>query len=244
MSNTLQISYKNLLYIVRNIFNNSKDPSITRTSREGTFYLNSDEAFERAIGLLEKRYGDPFLIAEAFRSKFKHFPRITTKDSFLLRKYADLLQQCLTASGKIKDLEILNDCRENRKLLTRLTDWLIQRWGRLVEERKPRYPSFREFTRFVTKEADIACNPFTSFSLSYSPKQDTRNRQDRHYAKGRTLVNDTQKGLQNSNTTPRTHDHTSDLFCQFCKRTKHDLKVCINFSQKTPIERREFFMKN
>ncbi len=51
-------------------------------------------------------------------------------------------------------------------MLQKLPDWMTSRWNwhvtiqlRQLEE----YPSFKEFADFVAQEAEIACNPVTSF---------------------------------------------------------------------------------
>ena len=86
--------------------------------------------------------------------------------------------------NKIHFLNLLNDPEENRKMLNKLPNYLVNRWGRIVdkrigeefsdqsddedETRKTRrtdgisYPSFAEFSRFLKKEARIACNTVTS----------------------------------------------------------------------------------
>lgn len=60
---------------------------------------------------------------------------------------------------------ILNDERENRKLLVKLPDWLVSRWGRIVlhhRETHGRFPPFSDFKNFLEREANIACDPITS----------------------------------------------------------------------------------
>ncbi|KAK7884095.1 hypothetical protein WMY93_027218 [Mugilogobius chulae] len=65
----------------------------------------------------------------------------------------------------IQGLQVLNDCEENQKLLTKLPDWITSRWNRYVTEQLDKgkdYPSFYEFASFISKEARIACNPVSS----------------------------------------------------------------------------------
>ena len=42
-----------------------------------------------------------------------------------MRKFANFLKQCTTAMGYMRCLDVLNDDRENRKLLGKLPDWLV-----------------------------------------------------------------------------------------------------------------------
>lgn len=46
-------------------------------------------------------------------------------DGVALQRYADFLRQFHTAMQSIGSLGILNDERENRKMLCKLPDWVI-----------------------------------------------------------------------------------------------------------------------
>ena len=61
------------------------------------------------------------------------------------------------AAEHMSGLIILNDCRENRKMLMKLPKWLIRRWRRIVSNSTHSFPSFNELCLFVNKEADIIC---------------------------------------------------------------------------------------
>ena len=65
----------------------------------------------------------------------------------------------------ISGLSILNDSRENRKMLSKLPEWLAARWNRQVAQHKEKcaeFPAFKQFVEFVSKEAKIACDPVTT----------------------------------------------------------------------------------
>ena len=78
--------------------------SSVREIVENNFLLSSEDAFEEAKKLLEPRYGDPFVIGNAFRNKLERWPRIMAKDGEGLRKFADFLNQCHTAMDSMKCL--------------------------------------------------------------------------------------------------------------------------------------------
>ena len=87
---------------------------------ENYFLLSSDNAYDDARHLLDERYGDPFVIASAFRSKLDHWQRVAAKDSKGLLTFLDFLKQCLSAMETNSGLNILNDSCENRKILGKL----------------------------------------------------------------------------------------------------------------------------
>ena len=103
---------------------------------ENYFLLSSENAFDEAKQLLEQRYGDPFVIGNAFRDKLANWPKIQPRDSTELRKFSDFLKQCFTAMDSIKGLSCLDDDRENRKLLHKLPEWVVNRWNRIVVQYK------------------------------------------------------------------------------------------------------------
>ena len=101
-------------------------------------------------------------------------------------------------------LEILNDNRENHKLLQKLPNWVVNSWSQTVSaswKSKGMYPSFRQFAEFITEEASITCDPVISLgSLRGIPEQEEKEREKcmmtnekkkRNHA-ARTLASDTQ----------------------------------------------------
>ena len=81
----------------------------------------------------------------------------------------------------MKGLEILNDNRENHKLLKKLPDWVVNRWSRIASTSRKVdgvYIFFKQFAEFINEEASIACDPVTSLgSLRGIPEQEHKGRQ-------------------------------------------------------------------
>ena len=87
------------------------------------------------------------------------------KDGEGLRQFSYFLRQCHTVIESVKCLNILDDERENSKLLLTLPEWTVNGWNRQVAVSRTgeqRFPSFSEFTQFMVKLAKIACDPVTS----------------------------------------------------------------------------------
>ena len=147
----------------------------------GLLALDNDDAYQKAK---KSRFGDPLMVADAFRRKINEWPKIWSNDGQGLRKFSDFLEHCNTAMNTICYLNVLNDPEENQKILKKLPNYIASRWSRVVdhwiteeeadehgtEERvrtvkspaKVGYPPFAEFCRFMKKEARISCNPVTS----------------------------------------------------------------------------------
>ncbi|XP_071850190.1 uncharacterized protein [Apostichopus japonicus] len=96
----------------------------------GYFLLKDESAYQKAEDVLEERYGNPYMIAEAFREKLDKWPRIDPKNHEELRRFSDFLLPCSAAMEEMSSLNILNDTREISKLLEKLPSWISTRWKR------------------------------------------------------------------------------------------------------------------
>ena len=127
---------------------------------EGYQFVSSPHAYQTAKGILEKRFGNPSVVAEAFRNKLENWPRVGPRDGTALREVADFLRTCELAMQSVKDLETLNKESDNEKLLKILPSWAHPKWGIKVRDYQDKYgdtkfPPFPTFAKFVTEIADI-----------------------------------------------------------------------------------------
>ncbi|CAC5383611.1 unnamed protein product [Mytilus coruscus] len=192
---------------------------------ENFLVLSTEDAYDDAKELLEKRYGDPFIIRNAFRDRLDNWPKVQSRDNIALRKFSDFLKQCLSAMKTMGTLNALNDDRENRKLLSKLPDWVVTRWSRIVakhKEDKREFPSFQTFVDFVEKEAIIADDPVTSIQSvrsettnSTSDKFKTNRFQRGKYDNQRrnVLATETSRVPDKNN-----NSYNKDQTCTFCKK--------------------------
>ena len=199
-----------------------------REAISGYFLLRSDSAIERAKVLLEECCGNQFIVMEAFRDKLEAWPKIHGRDGNSHRQFSDFLNHCQAAMMDMKGLEILNDNRENRKLLQKLPNWVVNHWSRIVSASwKGMYPSFGQFTEFITEEASIACDPVTSLgSLRGIPEQEEKERE-----KG-TRMNERKKRNHAATTLASDTQDNESLSSFLCKRNSHVLAECRTFGIK------------
>ncbi|XP_014680047.1 PREDICTED: uncharacterized protein LOC106819996, partial [Priapulus caudatus] len=189
---------------------------------EGMFYFDTEEAYASARTVLDERYGNKFLVSEAFRTKLSSWPKINGGDGKGLRKLADFLRQCSLAMDHISTLKILDDCHENQRILCKLPDWLTRRWGRIVATSKDTYPSFKDFASFVAREADIACNPIMSQNFgSKEFQKKLPEKSTRRPARVSVLASEATKPAEVK-------------LCIFCDKPNHNVDNCRAFGGKTP----------
>ena len=196
---------------------------------EGLFYFDTEEAYQNAWKQLEKRFGDKFLISEAFRNKLHIWPEIYNNDNKGLRKYADFLMQCAIAINEIPGLLILNDCHENRKLLGKLPRWSQVEWSKRVSESST-YPNFKQFAEFVVKIAERVNNPILA---DLYPPRSAPSKKTGEARILSTVANDVP---------PRSASEQNN--CSFCKLENHILQNCREFRALTPVERDTHVKKN
>ena len=147
---------------------------------EEYFLYTSDSSYEETKALLDKRSGDMFILQNAFREKLEKFLKIAPRDHAGLRRYADLLRQCLSASRVTPSMSSLNGIHENKRMQEKLPEWLVRRWARIIATYKSRsgFPSFEVFADFVAAEAKIACD-FCVLTTSEKTNKDSKTAQQR-----------------------------------------------------------------
>ncbi|KAJ8018961.1 hypothetical protein HOLleu_42745 [Holothuria leucospilota] len=201
-----------LFYLKRYISGPPKD------ALEGYLLVPTATTYSEARKLLDKRYGNNLVIADAFRSKLEQWPNIQPNDGIGLRKFADFLMQCESAMHLVKgSLSFLDD--------SWLPNWLVTRWGRFLSDwgESKGSPPFTQFRQFICKEAEIACNPLITSS--------------------KAKRTGTTKGTSNFVTNAVGHStKDSKIKCLLCKG-EHKLDVCKQFLAK-PIKDRKDFVKS
>ena len=208
---------------------------------QGFFLAHTEASYQAAWATLEDCYGNPFLLQRAFREKLNNWPVISPKNAEGLREYADFLQGCQKAMTQIPSLEVLNDCMENRKLLSKLPNWASTRWNRKVTkqlEETGQYPNFSSFVAFVVAEAKVACNPVSSFGgLSEEKKP------DREPNRNKASVLTTNTNLESEGKGETRENKQTVKKCPFCKSLGHYLPNCPTFTQSSLKERRKFIQE-
>ncbi len=166
-------------------------------------------------------------IAKSYRDKLQAWHKIGSRDSFELREFVDFLRSCEAAMVHIKALKILNDYNENRKILSKLPEWLTVRWNRKVieiEEEINQFPSFSQFVKFLTREVKIACNPVTSLQALKLGEVENPKFQKRFVAK--TLTTSTSENPV--------------ITCIFCQKTGHIVHKCRKLMEKSVSDKIKF----
>ena len=214
---------------------------------EGYFLYTSSTTYEEAKAVLDKRFGDEYTLQHAFREKLEKFPKLSKGDSQGLRRYSDLLRQCLAVSRVFPSMTSLNDIRENMRMQEKLPRWLVRQWAKIIATYKKAkgFPSFEVFVDFVSTEADIACDPCVIATTEKGSKDTKVKRQSRQsFTASSTVDTPTpgkarvgQRKVNSSEATREPKRDTKKWPCVLCKG-EHKLYNCDDFKQRSVSERR------
>ena len=236
----------------------------------GLLLLETEDAYKRARKILSDRFGNPFLVADAYRKKINEWPKIPPNDGMGLREFSDFLIHCQTATNTVKYLKVLDDPDENQRMVRKLPRYLVDRWSREVDrwlnrdEDQPSseitssdvrkgevdYPPFSVFCRFLQRESRVACNPVTTARLQKEEavKEDLDKGRKSNGVNRRkplrfnALATESHE-VTDSNTNSRKERKSEPTSCPLCK-APHDLDVCEKFMKKSIAERRDFVKVN
>lgn len=139
----------------------------------------------------------------------------------------------------IKGLNILNDCEENQRLVRKLPDWAAARWNRQATQfmkDSGEFPSFKDFAQFMSSEAEIVCNPITSFHALRS--SDTITAKTQKEKRPACNVLHTQTATETDSSTY--NKPNVKLPCMLCQEEGHKLHSCPQFKGKSLDERRKY----
>jgi transposase InsO family protein len=215
---------------------------------EGFFFINDERAYDEAMYLLEERFGNPFQVANSFRDRLESWPKVSNHDGQGLRRLSDFLRQCEAAMSMVGSLSVLNDEREIRKLLIKLPDWFVSRWGRRSRDWKDMHdlpPPFSVFAEFLRKEAEYACDPITSVQALRELEKKTSHTNPRASQRPRGshagVAQETEKSKVSQ---PSGKDkQINPEKCAYCQDKSHKIGYCRKFSALTWEDRSSFVKK-
>ena len=209
-----------------------------KTAILSLLHLRTDTAYQQAKAKLNDRFGNDFIVSNAYRMKIRNWPAIRSEDGRALRDFADFLEHCqAAAAGSLQHLGILDDYLEIQMMVKKLPKHLVDRWKREVDKKlyngegdtTGRYPNFAEFVRFIRVEARIACGPVDA--LTTDEKKETQHKTTQNRAK--TFLSSTE--VKKVDTGPQVGTRKSPT-CELCQH-QHGIKECEMFKRMTPCER-------
>ena len=199
---------------------------------EGFLSVFSNDSYRAARKMLDTRFGDKFVVTFAFREKLEKWPKIANNDCKALQKFSDFLKQIQSNLTALNTHDVLNDAKENYKMLKVLPQWIVNKWADKIAEHQERYndrfPPFENFVTFISAQAKRVNNPIIAQLSSRS-------------------VSSNQGNKSSSSGVPRTVSHsvsTSSSRSCLCCGGSHSLQKCDKFTGLTYDEKVAFVKDN
>ena len=207
---------------------------------ENCLFQNNAAAYDEAWDVLNQRYGDLFSVGQAFRERLFSWPKISSNDSKGIQDLAGFLRSFRVTMHHVPSLQSLKNSHESQRIITRLPDWMISRWNRIIFAAIKNEGNYPLFVDFVAEEAEIACNPIFSLhalkGLSSTVSAISEPATTSHEARrGRASALATTSTNSSDATRPQ---------CSFCQRKGHKINKCFSFIAKTLAERTKFIRDN
>ena len=193
--------------------------------------------YQRARQLLDSRFGDAFVISEAWVRKIVDGPAIKPNNTESLQTFTDDVRDCVETLTSMKLLNEVDTRSRLVKLVGRLPTYLISRWRKkAMTDRRDTgaYPSITTFLEFLEEVCEEASDPVFGFAAFKDTKplatSDSKSKP--------------KQGKQSSSfaveTTVKSDDMPKDVNvkCVLCSKD-HALSDCPDFKKKTPLQRLE-----
>ena len=81
---------------------------------------NSENGYQEAKMLLSQRFGDPYLVSQAYKAKLKAWAPVSEGDSKGLQELSDFLLRCEEATKTMKFMDDLNSTETLKQVSAKL----------------------------------------------------------------------------------------------------------------------------
>lgn len=211
---------------------------------ESVFYQGDNKHYRDVWEKITHHHGQPFLVQSTFIEQLSKWPKIKSKDIEGLRAFADFLNAFLRATPQAKGSEILSDSEENQMLLQKLPKWLESHWNRQVSEvlmNGRDFPTFADFAKFLSREADMACTSLHALHpLDWAHEKGI----PREMKGKKSTIFTTQTAAKSNNKQMQMNGKLRPPRpCTLCKNNTHQLHNCSEF-MKSSLDDRRIYVKD
>ena len=188
------------------------------------------QSYHKALSMLNKRYGNEYVISQAYIRKLYDWPCIKSEDPEAMEDLSLYLTTCLNLMSNMHCMKQLNNYRDIMNIVRKLPfdirkDWRMQACKIIDEGEKV---EFKHLEEFVALQARILNQPIFGNIKDENHFQKFKSRLDKKCKKALTNRKDLISNVR---------------LCLCCKKDNHLLTEC-NFFMKKPYEKKIAFIKN
>ena len=181
-------------------------------------YMDDEFGYKEAITLLNKRFGDPYQIGNAYITKLLEWPTMKSDEVKEIDKYAIMLRTCKNAVSKIDyGAAELQNPKTMVKILSKLPFGLQESWREQIlkiRSKKFRAANFEDLVSFVEQKAAVYNDPLFGRQAFEDKTDEAKNNR-----------NQKNKVKVNINTTKEVTKFNPNLKCWYCEK-EHILDDC------------------
>ena len=186
---------------------------------------DGEKSYRDAKALLEKQYGNEYVIAQKYLDKLQNWPVIKAEEGESLRKFASFLTLCNNMMGKMRSLNQLDSWRDIKEIIMKLP-WSLRTHFRNQAQARMKANKIVDFeflVSFVNEQSEILNFPLLG-DIS------DRSKERKIPVSKRVLVT---KGDVSAD---------SHKYCHCCRKENHGLNDCFFFSKKS-LKDRQFLIR-
>lgn len=221
-------------------------------------HMPEHRGYERALQLLQDKYGNELQIASTLIEKASKWPQIKAEDGKALSAFSVFLVSCRNAMEDVDYMEEMDNPATMRVIISKLPFKIRERWrihAYDIQERRCNRARFTELVAFVERQAKIMSDPLfgdletaVSDKVMKKPQQGNKLKKDiRHGSSFAIKVNQGSEMDKRS----RVSKNQSDLSfncaftrpCMFCGKL-HTLQECYKIREETHKDRVDYLKKN
>ena len=123
-----------------------------KTLIRGCLKMKADEGYDTARKCLEREYGDPILVSNAYMQKLQDWPSIRADDPEGLKDLSIYMNECCHAMGSLKDLSHLDHTTNLKSIMDKLPNYVQNKWLdtiTVLKRKEGRLPTFKDLSDFV-----------------------------------------------------------------------------------------------
>ena len=132
---------------------------------KGFVALNSDNGYKQAKNLLAERFGNPYHVAEGYKSQLREWPKVRDGDSVGIQALSDFLIRCKEVMKSMKYMDELNSTETLIQVSAKLPSYSGVKWCRHAHDIRAKTKNaitFSDLVTFVKEEAELATDPIFS----------------------------------------------------------------------------------
>ena len=214
---------------------------------KGFVTLNTDDGYSQAKALLAERFGNPYNVAERYKSQLRQWPKVQDGDSAGIQDLSDFLIRCKEVMKSVRYLDELNSTETLIQVSAKLPSYSGVKWcrhARDIRAKKKNTVTFSDLVEFVKEEAELATDPV------FSPNNLRRERNKESNREGPSMQFKSRMKRPpsaNSLLTSTGGDAgkksvRSSARCLLCQRN-HSLEECLEY-MKLSVQERVAFLRS